>query len=309
MTDNQKTLKKEYTFEGKGLHSGLKVTMTVSPAPAGTGIRFVREDLGPDAVIEALADYVTTTQRGTTLEKGEVRISTLEHLLSALTGMGVDNVLVTINAPEVPILDGSALPYVEAIGPDGLLDQGVPRTYYHIPETVHYRDNESGSEITIYPADEFSADLTVDFNSHVLGVQKIHFDSNTCYASQVAPCRTFVFFHELEFLFKNNLIKGGDLENAIVIVERPVHEDTLARMAALFNVEKVDVLPSGYLDNVKLHFPDECGRHKMLDLIGDLTLIGARIKGRVVADKSGHRINTTVARIVREMMKKQSINR
>lgn len=305
MTDNQKTLKKEYIFEGKGLHSGLKVKMTVAPAPAGTGIRFVREDLGPDAVIEALADYVTTTQRGTTLEKGEVGISTLEHLLSALTGMGVDNALVTINAPEVPILDGSALPYVTAIGADGLLDQGVPRAYYDIPETVHYRDSETGSEITICPADEFSADLTVDFNSHVLGVQKIHFDSNTDYASEVAPCRTFVFFHELEFLFRNNLIKGGDLENAIVIVERPVQEETLARMAALFNVEKVDVLPSGYLDNVKLHFPDECGRHKMLDLIGDLTLVGARIKGRVVADKSGHRINTTVARIVREMMKKQ----
>lgn len=304
MTDNQKTLKKEYTFEGKGLHSGLKVKMTVAPAPVGTGIRFVREDLGPDAEIEALADYVTDTRRGTTLEKGSVRISTVEHLLSALAGLGVDNALVRINAPEAPILDGSALPYVQAISADGLQEQDTPCICYDIKETVRFKDENTGSEIAIYPADEFSVDLTIDFDSHVLGVQHIHYDSNVDYAVEVAPCRTFVFFHELEFLFQNNLIKGGDLENAIVIVERPVSDETLERMAALFNVGRVDVLPEGYLDNVRLHFPDECGRHKLLDLIGDFSLIGARIRGRVVADRSGHKINTAVARIVREMMKK-----
>lgn len=303
MLDNQKTLKKEYTFEGKGLHTGLKVKMTIAPAPAGTGIRFLREDLGQDAEIEAVADYVTTTQRGTTLEKGHVRISTVEHLLSAFAGLGVDNALVRINAPEAPILDGSAFPYVKAICADGLQDQGVARTYFDITETVRYRDEKTGSEITIYPAEDFSVDLTIDFNSHVLGVQKIHFDKTVDYASEVAPCRTFVFFHELEFLFSNNLIKGGDLENAIVIVERPVSDETLERMAALFNVEKVGVLPEGYLDNVQLHFPDECARHKLLDLLGDFSLIGSRIRGRVVADRSGHKINTTVARIVREMVK------
>ena len=304
MLENQKTLRKEYTFEGKGLHSGLKVRMTVCPAEEGTGICFVREDLGPDAVIEALADYVTMTQRGTTLEKGPVRISTVEHLLSAFSGMGVDNALVRLNAPEAPILDGSALPYVQAFGADGLQEQNMPRTCFNIEEPVHYRDESTGSEISIFPAEDFSVDLTVDFNSHVLGVQKIHFDGSTDYAAEVAPCRTFVFFHELEFLFRNNLIKGGDLENAIVVVEHPVPDDTLARMAALFNVEKVGMLPEGYLDNVRLHFPDECGRHKLLDLIGDFTLIGARIRGRVVADRSGHKINTAVARIVREMMMK-----
>lgn len=308
MLDNQKTLKKEYIFEGKGLHTGLNVTMKVAPAPSGHGIRFIREDLGPDASVDALAEYVTTTQRGTTLENGPVRVSTVEHLLSALTGLGVDNAVVTVNAPEAPILDGSALSYVQAIGTDGLQEQDAPRTYYKIKETVHYKDAGTGSEITIYPADEFSVDLTVDFNSHVLGVQKIHFDGSTDYAAEIAPCRTFVFFHELEFLFSNNLIKGGDLENAIVIVERPVPHGTLSRMAALFNVAEVGVLPSGYLDNVHLHFPDECGRHKMLDLIGDFTLAGCRIKGRVVADKSGHKINTTVARIVREMIKTEMTN-
>lgn len=303
MHDNQKTLKKEYTFEGKGLHSGLKVKMTMAPAAPGTGIRFLREDLGPDAVLEAVADYVTTTQRGTTLEKGPVRISTVEHLLSAFAGLGVDNALVRLNAPEAPILDGSALPYVSAICADGLHDQGAARKYFDITETVHYRDEKTGSEITIYPAEDFSVDLTIDFNSHVLGVQKIHFDRNVDYAAEIAPCRTFVFFHELEFLFGNNLIKGGDLENAIVIVERPVSEEALERMAALFNVEKVGVLPEGYLDNVQLHFQDECVRHKLLDLLGDFSLIGSRIRARVVADRSGHKINTTVARIVREMLK------
>lgn len=309
MLDNQKTLKKEYTFEGKGLHSGIKVKMRISPAPAGYGIRFIREDLGPDAEIEALADYVTATQRGTTLEKGAVGVSTIEHLLSALTGLGVDNAKVTVSAPEIPILDGSALPYVKAICADGLQEQDEPRSYFKIQETVHYRDEKTGSEISIYPADEFSVDLTVDFNSHVLGIQKIHFDRTVNYASDVAPCRTFAFFHELEYLFNNNLIKGGDLENAIVIVEHPVSDETLERMAALFNVGKVDVLPEGYLNNVSLHFPDECGRHKLLDLIGDFTLIGTRIKGRVVADKSGHKINTAVARIVREMVKNELNNK
>lgn len=305
MSENQKTLKRDYIFEGKGLHSGLKVTMRVSPAPAGTGILFHREDLGPDAVIGAVADYVTTTQRGTTLEKGDIRISTIEHLLSAFSGMGVDNALVTLNAPEAPILDGSALPYVQAFGADGLVEQDAPRTYYEIKEKISYRDESSGSEIVIEPDNGFSVDLTIDFNSHVLGVQKVHYDEGTDYAAEVAPCRTFVFFHELEFLFRNNLIKGGDLENAVVIVEHPVPEEDLARMAALFNVEKVDRLPDGYLDNVKLHFPDECARHKLLDLIGDFSLIGYRIKGKITADKSGHKINTTVARIVREMIKKE----
>ena len=277
MSDRQKTLKREYIFEGKGLHSGQNVRMKLSPAPVNHGIRFLRKDLGDSAVIEALVDYVTYTQRGTTLENGEVRISTLEHLM----------------------LDGSALPYVRAILPDGLEEQDAERQYFVVREPIHYKDEKSGSEITVLPAEEFSVDLTIDFNSHVLGVQKFHYDGSTDFAGEVAPCRTFVFFHEIEFLFKNNLIKGGDLDNALVIVEHPVPEEDLARMAALFNVEKVDRLPEGYLDNVRLHFPNECARHKLLDLLGDFSLVGRRIKGHVTADKSGHRINTAVAQIMR----------
>ncbi|HIZ85584.1 MAG TPA: UDP-3-O-acyl-N-acetylglucosamine deacetylase [Candidatus Coprenecus stercoravium] len=300
MSEKQKTLRKEYIFEGKGLHSGARVRMKVAPAPEDSGIRFLREDIGSDAVIEAVADYVTVTQRGTTLEKGEVKVSTIEHLLSALSGLGVDNALVTLDSQEAPILDGSALPYVRAIVPDGLAEQDAPVRYLEVDREVRYRDEKTGSEIVITPAGEFSVDLTIDFNSHVLGVQRLHYDKGVDYASEIAPCRTFVFFHELEFLFKNNLIKGGDLENAIVIVERPVPEEDLARMASLFNVDKVDRLPEGYLDNVRLHFPDECARHKMLDLIGDFSLVGRRIKGHVVAGKSGHKINTTVAGILRD---------
>lgn len=280
--------------------------MRLSPAPVNHGIRFHREDLGPDAIEEAVADYVTTTQRGTTLEKGQVRVSTLEHLMSAFYGLGVDNALVTLDSFEVPILDGSAMPYVQAICADGLQEQDEPRRYYYIKEPVHYKDEATGAEISILPAEDFSVDLTIDFNSHVLGVQTFHVDETVDYAKEIAPCRTFVFFHELEFLFKNNLIKGGDLENALVIVEHPVPDEDLARMAALFNVEKVDRLPDGYLDNVRLHFPNECARHKMLDLLGDFSLIGCRIKGHVVADRSGHKINTAVARIVREKMKQEN---
>lgn len=308
MSDRQKTLKKEYIFEGKGLHSGQNVRMRISPAPVNHGIRFRREDLGNSSCIEAVVDYVTYTQRGTTLENGEVRISTLEHLMSAFYGLGVDNALVTVDNFEVPILDGSSLPYVRAISADGLVEQDAFRKYFTVRETIHYKDDKSGSEITIFPAEDFSVDLTIDFNSHVLGVQKAHFDKNTDYAEEIAPCRTFVFFHELEFLFKNNLIKGGDLENALVIVEHPVPDVDLARMAALFNVEKVDRLPEGYLDNVRLHFPNECARHKLLDLLGDFSLVGRRIKGHVVADKSGHKINTAVARIMREEILKHENN-
>ena len=303
MSDRQKTLKKEYIFEGKGLHSGQNVRMKLSPAPVNHGIRFLRKDLGDSAVIEALVDYVTYTQRGTTLENGEVRISTLEHLMAAFYGLGVDNALVTVDNFEVPILDGSALPYVRAILPDGLEEQDAERQYFVVREPIHYKDEKSGSEITVLPAEEFSVDLTIDFNSHVLGVQKFHYDGSTDFAREVAPCRTFVFFHEIEFLFKNNLIKGGDLDNALVIVEHPVSQEQLGRMASLFNVPMLGVRPDGYLDNITLRFPNECARHKLLDLMGDLRLAGGFLKARVTAYKAGHTINTRAAAAVSKSLK------
>ncbi len=299
----QRTLKKQYRFEGKGLHTGAHVEMTVAPAPADYGIVFLRKDLGENAFIEALADYVTFTQRGTTLEKGEIRISTIEHVLSALTGLGVDNALITLDASEAPILDGSSLPFVQAFLEDGVEEQDAPKNFYEVKEPIHYKDEQTGSELTLLPADDYIIDLSIDYNSRVLGVQKAYYDCNTDFAKEIAPCRTFVFFHELEFLFNHGLIKGGDLENAIVIVENPVEDSELERMASLFGVQKVSRLDSGYLDHIRLHFPNECARHKLLDIIGDFTLVGRPLKCKVIAEKSGHKINTCMAKIVREKIK------
>jgi UDP-3-O-[3-hydroxymyristoyl] N-acetylglucosamine deacetylase / 3-hydroxyacyl-[acyl-carrier-protein] dehydratase len=300
MLDNQKTIKKSYNFVGKGLHTGLQVNMTLLPSNPNTGIRFLRKDISNDSYIEAVADYVTYTERGTTLEKGEIRVSTIEHLLATFVGMGVDNAIVELNAPEAPILDGSAKPYVEAISKDGLEDQGVPRKYFVIKDRIDYKDPKSGAELTILPSDDYSIDVTIDYNSKVLGVQTAAFSKEVDFAKDIAPCRTFVFFHELEFLFKHNLIKGGDLENAIVIVEHPVPQEELDRMAALFNVSSIKRVPEGYLSNISLRFENECARHKLLDVIGDFALIGFRMKAKVVANKSGHGINTSVAKIIRE---------
>lgn len=276
--------------------------MVLEPAPAGHGIKFRRTDLGDDAVIDALVDYVTTTARGTTLEKGDVKISTLEHLMATFNGLGVDNALVSIDAQEVPILDGSAKPYVDAICKDGLEEQDAPRKYVEFKEKIVYKDEKSGSEIVIMPDDHFSVDLMIDFNSKVLGNQYSRLDETTDFAKDIAPCRTFVFFHELEPLFRNNLIKGGDLDNAIVIVEHPVPQEELDRLAGVFNTSSLERAPEGYLNHLELRFQNECARHKLLDLMGDFSLVGAPIKAKVIAYKSGHRINTEVARVIRKLI-------
>ncbi len=302
MSEMQHTLKCKYTFTGKGLHTGRNVTMTIEPAPVNHGIKFRRVDLGEDAVIDALVDYVTTTARGTTLEKGDVKISTLEHLMATFSGLGIDNALVNIDAQEVPILDGSAKPYVDAICADGIVEQDAERRYVELKEKVVYRDEKTGSEIIIMPDDHFSVDLMIDFNSKVLGNQYSRLDGNTDFAKDLAPCRTFVFFHELEPLFRNNLIKGGDLDNAIVIVEHPVPQEELDRLAAVFNTSSLERAPEGYLNHLELRFQNECARHKLLDLIGDFSLVGMPIKGKVIAYKSGHRINTEVAKVIRNLV-------
>lgn len=305
MKNLQRTLKREYTFNGKGLHTGLKVSMTISPAPVDTGIVFVRKDIGDDARVEAVVDYVTHTQRGTTLENGDAKVSTIEHILSTFVGLGVDNAFIYLDSPEAPIMDGSARPFVEAIVPDGLEIQNAPRKYFEVKEKISFKDEESGSELTLLPNDDYEIDLTIDYNSNVLGVQTAHYSSAcTDYANEIAPCRTFCFFHELEFLFKNNLIKGGDLENAIVIAEREVPQDELDKISSLLGVDSVKRVPSGYLNNVDLRYPNECARHKLLDVMGDFSLIGYRIKGKVIAVKSGHKINTQMAKIIREQLKK-----
>ena len=299
----QQTLKKDYSFEGKGLHTGRVAKMTVCPAPADSGIRFVRTDIGENAVVEALAENVSNTARSTTISKGEASVSTIEHIMSALTGMGVDNALIKIDNIEVPILDGSAKPYIDAIWKDGLEQQDAPRKYIELKETVEIV-NENGSRVKIEPAEEFSYDILVDFNSRVLGVQSAQWNGNIAYTEEIGVCRTFVFFHEIEFLFNNGLVKGGDVDNAIVIVEHPVTEEQVSRMSALFNIPALTVREDGYLSNLTLRFPNECSRHKMLDLIGDLRLCGGFLKAKVTAEKAGHGINTTAAKAVREQQTK-----
>lgn len=303
--DTQHTLNKPFTFSGKGLHTGTYAKMTVLPAPAGSGVCFHRVDLGPDALIPALAENVSSTARSTTLTCGDASVATVEHLLSALTGMGVDNALVEIDNIEVPILDGSARYYVEAIQADGLKDQEVPRQYLTLPEAVEIKDSESGSWIKIEPADVPEVRITVDFHSNVLGVQNAAYTAETEYATEIGPCRTFVFFHEIEFLFKNGLIKGGDVDNAIVIVEHPVSDAQLEELSSLMNRPMLSVTKAGYLNNLALHFPNECGRHKLLDLIGDLRLVGGPLKARITALKPGHTLNTNAAKAVRALLKQK----
>ena len=321
----QHTIRQSYSFSGKGLHTGVVARMTLRPAPEDNGIRFVRTDIGPDAEIPALASFVGPGERSTTLVSGGASVSTIEHLMSACAGLGIDNLLVEIDGPEVPILDGSALPYVKAIMANGLQDQRAQRRILSLREPYHYED-ESGATIDILPSDIPSVDLTVDFNSVVLGVQRCVFSPQpesftpcrsfapllasagrkpfqasgcTDYATEIAPARTFCFFHELEFLASRGLIKGGDMENAIVIVEHPVEPATLDRMKAYFGVDNLHVR-QGYLNNLQLHFPDEIVRHKMLDLIGDFALLGTPLKGTIIASKTGHRANTAVCKTLLE---------
>ena len=298
----QQTLKKTYTFEGKGLHTGKMARMTLNPAPADTGIRFRRIDLGENAYVDALADNVSSTARSTTISCGKASVTTIEHVLSALTGMGVDNALIDIDNVEVPILDGSAKPYIDAIWNDGFQEQDQPRHYIEVKETVEIVNQEKGSLVRIEPADEFSYDIMVDFNSKVLGVQHAQWNQDVLYPEQIGTCRTFVFFHEIEFLFNHGLVKGGDVDNAIVIVEHPVTKEQVENMSRLFDIPALEVRDDGYLSNLHLRFDNECARHKLLDLIGDLRLCGGFLKAKVTAEKAGHGINTTAAKAVRKSL-------
>jgi UDP-3-O-[3-hydroxymyristoyl] N-acetylglucosamine deacetylase/3-hydroxyacyl-[acyl-carrier-protein] dehydratase len=298
----QQTLRKSYSFEGKGLHTGRIAKMTIKPAPVDTGIRFRRTDIGEDAYVDALAENVSNTARSTTISCGDASVTTIEHVMSALTGMGVDNALIDIDNMEVPILDGSAKPYIDAIWADGFESQDAPRRYIEIKETVEIRNEEKGSIVRIEPAEEFSYNIKIDFNSRVLGIQNATWDESVVYAEEIGTCRTFVFFHELEFLFNNGLVKGGDVDNAIVIVEHPVTEEQVERISRIFNVPALKVREDGYLSNLKLRFPNECARHKLLDLIGDLRLCGGFLKAKVTAEKAGHGINTTAAKAVRKTL-------
>ena len=298
---NQQTLTQEYKFEGRGLHTGKYAHLTLKPAPANYGIRFVRTDVGVE--IPALASKVTRTDRSTTIAEGEVSVITIEHLLSALTGLGVDNACIELDNEEVPILDGSAERYVRAIAPDGLQAQDAERVWIEFTEAFEVMDEVSGSRVRVEPSNTMSFDVEVDFNSRVLGVQKARWMEGADYVGQIAPCRTFVFMHELESLASKGLVRGGDVDNSIVIVEHPTTREQLDYMSKFFGQPRLNVTPEGYLSNLKLHFPNECGRHKLLDLIGDMRLLGGFPKAKVSGYKPGHKINTLAARTAMSKIK------
>ncbi|MDR2585762.1 MAG: bifunctional UDP-3-O-[3-hydroxymyristoyl] N-acetylglucosamine deacetylase/3-hydroxyacyl-ACP dehydratase [Prevotellaceae bacterium] len=300
---NQKTIGKSVSFCGKGLHTGLKVTMSIHPAPESHGIKFQRVDLDGAPIVPAVADYVTDTSRGTTIEHNGARVSTIEHVMAALFGMGIDNALIKIDAPETPILDGSARLYVEEITKAGFIEQRTPKHFFEIKEKIHYKDPKSGAEITLLPDPDFSVELMIDFNSLVLGHQYARFGTDIDFSTELAPCRTFVFLHELMPLFNNNLIRGGDLDNAIVIVEKPLPQNEIDKLTTLFNKPSITRCPEGYLNHIELRFSNECARHKLLDLIGDFSLAGYPIKAKVIANKPGHAVNTVVAKMIRKAAK------
>ena len=291
MQNKQQTLGSSISFSGKGLHTGVVVNMTVNPAPENNGIVFRRVDIEGQPIVPALCEYVTDTSRGTTIECGEAKVSTIEHIVSALWSMGVDNAIIDIDGPETPIMDGSAREYVQRIGEVGIVEQQADRKYYEVTEKQVYTIPDKGVAIIIYPDDEFSVSVHVDYNSKVIGNQYATLDIYNDYVEDIAPCRTFVFLHELEPLLKMNLIKGGDLDNAIVVVENPVSDEQLEHLKRVFNKDDIKVT-GGYLNNLQLRANNELARHKLLDLLGDFALLGMRIKGRVWASRPGHYANT-----------------
>ena len=291
MATKQQTLASAISFSGKGLHTGLQVTMTVHPAEENTGIIFRRVDLEEQPEVPALCEYVTDTSRGTTIEKGAAKVSTIEHIMSALWTLGVDNAIIDINAPETPIMDGSAKEYAERILEVGIVEQEADRKYYEVTEKQVYTLPEKGVAIVLYPDDEYSVSVHVDYNSKVVGNQYAVYCKEDNYTEKIAMCRTFVFLHELEPLLNLNLIKGGDLDNAIVVVENPVPDSQLERLKSIFGKDNIEVT-GGYLNNQQLRANNELARHKLLDLLGDFALLGMRIKGRVWATRPGHYANT-----------------
>ncbi len=307
MADKQKTLGKGVNISGRGLHTGLNVNMLLKPAPANHGIRFIRIDLEENPVVHAIVDNVVDTSRGTTIDENGVRIGTIEHLMASLNGCGVDNVLIEIDAPEIPILDGSAKFLTEEILAAGIIDLEVDKKYFELKERIEFIDVDKGIEIVAFPDDHLSITVQIDYNSKVLGNQYASMNSLSEFSKEIAPCRTFVFLHELEQLVKHNLIKGGDVDNAIIIVDRKVSQDELDRLAKLFNKPKVAVQPEGVLNNIELRYQNEPARHKLLDMVGDLMLVGMPIKARIIASRPGHHANTEFAKILRKTIKKEAL--
>jgi len=296
LNPKQTTLKSPVHISGVGLHTGANVNLTLNPAPENHGYKFRRTDLEGSPIIEADCDLVTDTSRGTTLTKNGASVSTVEHVLAALVGMEVDNVLIDIDGPEMPIMDGSSRPFVEVIEACEILELEAEREYFEIPYNINFTDEENKVEIIAMPVNDYRLTVMVDYNSAVLGSQHAAITSMAEFKKEISPCRTFCFLHELEYLLNNNLIKGGDLNNAIVVVDRDVEQIELDRLAEVFNKPKVEVTQHGILNNLELRFQNEPARHKLLDMIGDLALVGMPIKGQIMAARPGHASNVAFAK-------------
>jgi UDP-3-O-[3-hydroxymyristoyl] N-acetylglucosamine deacetylase / 3-hydroxyacyl-[acyl-carrier-protein] dehydratase len=304
MIEKQRTLAKEISLTGKGLHTGINVKITLKPAPVNHGYKFCRVDLPGKPVIDALAEHVRETSRGTTLVQNNASVQTIEHVLAAFHGLRVDNAFIEIDGPEAPIMGGSSSKFVEAIKEAGIVEQKEDRNYFVVKQKITFSDEEHGVDLILYPDDHFSINVLIDYNSKILGNQYAILDSIDDFEDKISRSRTFVFFHELEPLFNMGLIKGGDLDNAVVILEKDVSQEEIDRIAKLFKRPGITSHKEGILNNTELHYPNEPARHKLLDIIGDLALVGQPLKGKLVATRPGHFANTRLARIVRQEIKK-----
>ncbi|WP_264549676.1 bifunctional UDP-3-O-[3-hydroxymyristoyl] N-acetylglucosamine deacetylase/3-hydroxyacyl-ACP dehydratase [Flavobacterium sp. N2820] len=304
----QTTIASEISLTGVGLHTGQEVTMTFKPAPINNGFTFVRVDLEGQPIIEADANYVVNTQRGTNLEKRGVMIQTPEHVLAAVVGCDLDNLIIELNASELPIMDGSSKYFVEAIEKAGIVEQEAERKIYVVKEVITYTDEATGSEITVIPSDNYCVTAMVDFGTKVLGTQNATMKNIAEFKTEIADCRTFSFLHELESLLNNGLIKGGDLNNAIVYVDKEISAETMENLKKAFNKDTISVKENGILDNLTLHYPNEAARHKLLDIVGDLSLIGTKIQGKIIANKPGHFVNTQFAKKLSKLIKLEERN-
>ena len=308
MSKKQKTIQKEVSLSGVGIHTGKTVNMTIKPAPANHGFAFSRIDLEGAPIIGAKAEYVVNTQRGTNLEKNGVQIQTSEHVLAAAVGLDIDNLLIELDSPEPPIMDGSSKYFVEALEKAGIEEQDADIEEYVVKEIISYKDEVTGSEIILMPSDKYEVTAMVDFGTKILGTQNATLDKMSDFKEEIADARTFSFLHEIEMLLENDLIKGGDLNNAIVYVDKELSSGTMEKLKKAFKKEDITVKPNGILDNLTLHWANEAARHKLLDVIGDLALVGIRIKGKVIANKPGHLINTQFAKKLAKIIKIEKRN-
>jgi len=305
ISNHQTTIAKEVSLKGVGLHTGNEVTLKFCPAEADFGYAFKRVDLENQPIIKADASNVVSTQRGTNLEKDEVVINTSEHVLAALVGLEIDNVLIEIDAAEPPIMDGSSKYFIEALEAAGIQQLDAQRDEYIVKEIISLKDEESGSELTLIPSNCYQVTTMVDFGTKILGTQNASLDQLSDFKTEISQARTFSFLHELEMLLDHGLIKGGDLNNAIVYVDKEISEATMKKLQAAFNKTDISVTPNGILNNLTLHYSNEAARHKLLDVIGDLALVGCRIRGKVIATKPGHKINTDFAKKLAKHIKEE----